>query len=89
LLSGAFAPETPSEAFIASCGEPPDENGQNLIKVMSANNRLKMLPDVLEQFIHLRAVSQAIAEVEVISADQLSDEHLASNVSAMAKRLSR
>ncbi len=77
LLSGALAPETLSEAFIAICGEQLDENGQNLIKVMAENNRLKVLPDVLEQFIHLRAASEAIAEVEVISANQLSDEQLA------------
>ena len=32
LLSGALAPETLSEAFIAICGEQLDENGQNLIK---------------------------------------------------------
>ena len=30
LLSGALAPETLSEAFIAICGEQLDENGQNL-----------------------------------------------------------
>ncbi|MFH3651959.1 ATP synthase F1 subunit delta, partial [Acinetobacter baumannii] len=77
-----------SEAFIAICGEQLDENGQNLIKVMAENNRLKVLPDVLEQFIHLRAASEAIAEVEVISANQLSDEQLARIVSAMEKRLS-
>ena len=76
-FSGALAPETLSEAFIAICGEQLDENGQNLIKVMAENNRLKVLPDVLEQFIHLRAASEAIAEVEVISANQLSDEQLA------------
>ncbi|MBD3697718.1 F0F1 ATP synthase subunit delta [Klebsiella pneumoniae] len=88
-FSGALAPETLSEAFIAICGEQLDENGQNLIKVMAENNRLKVLPDVLEQFIHLRAASEAIAEVEVISANQLSDEQLARIVSAMEKRLSR
>lgn len=43
LLSGALAPETLSEAFIAICGEQLDENGQNLIKVMAENNRLKVL----------------------------------------------
>lgn len=88
LLSGALAPETLSEAFIAICGEQLDENGQNLIKVMAENNRLKVLPDVLEQFIHLRAASEAIAEVEVISANQLSDEQLADR-QRDGKRLSR
>lgn len=71
LLSGALAPETLAESFIAVCGEQLDENGQNLIRVMAENGRLNALPDVLEQFIHLRAVSEATAEVDVISAAAL------------------
>ena len=63
LLSGALAPETLAESFIAVCGEQLDENGQNLIRVMAENGRLKALPDVLEQFIHLRAVKIGRAHV--------------------------
>jgi F-type H+-transporting ATPase subunit delta len=66
-FSGALAPETLAESFIAVCGEQLDESGQNLIRVMAENNRLNALPDVLEQFIHLRAASEAISEVEVTS----------------------
>ena len=87
LLSGALAPEALAASFNAVCGDQLDEPAQNLIKVMAENNRLKVLPDVLEQFIHLRAASEAIAEVEVISANQLSDEQRAGIVSAMEKRL--
>ena len=89
LLSGALAPETLAESFIAVCGEQLDENGQNLIRVMAENGRLVTLPDVLEQFIHLRAASEAIAEVEVTSASQLSEEQLSKITGAMEKRLSR
>ena len=89
LLSGALAPETLAESFIAVCGEQLDESGQNLIKVMAENNRLNALPDVLEQFIHLRAASEAISEVEVTSANALSDEQLTKISAAMEKRLSR
>ncbi|HHK9280606.1 TPA: F0F1 ATP synthase subunit delta [Escherichia coli] len=84
LLSGALA-----ESFIAVCGEQLDENGQNLIRVMAENGRLNALPDVLEQFIHLRAVSEATAEVDVISAAALSEQQLAKISAAMEKRLSR
>ena len=89
LLSGALAPETLAESFIAVCGEQLDESGQNLIRVMAENNRLNALPDVLEQFIHLRAASEAISEVEVTSANALSDEQLKKISAAMEKRLSR
>ncbi|MFR8676129.1 MAG: ATP synthase F1 subunit delta, partial [Escherichia coli] len=47
LLSGALAPETLAESFIAVCGEHLDENGQNQIRVMAENGRLNALPDVL------------------------------------------
>lgn len=88
-FSGALAPETLAESFIAVCGEQLDENGQNLIRVMAENGRLNALPDVLEQFIHLRAVSEATAEVDVISAAALSEQQLAKISAAMEKRLSR
>ena len=89
LLSGALAPESLDEAFIAVCGGQMDERGQNQIRVMAENNRLNALPDVLEQFIHLRAASEAISEVEVTSANALSDEQLTKISAAMEKRLSR
>ncbi|WP_251300671.1 F0F1 ATP synthase subunit delta [Escherichia coli] len=86
LLSGA---RKLAESFIAVCGEQLDENGQNLIRVMAENGRLNALPDVLEQFIHLRAVSEATAGVDVISAAALSEQQLAKISAAMEKRLSR
>lgn len=89
LLSGALAPETLAKSFIAVCGEQLDDNGQNLIKVMAENGRLAVLPDVLEQFVHLRAVSESIADVEVTSANELSEQQLTKISAAMEKRLSR
>lgn len=88
LLSCALAPETLADSFIAICGEQLDANGQNLIRVMADNGRLKALPDVLEQFAHLRALREAIAEVQVTSAAELSHEQLANITTAMEKRLS-
>ena len=89
MLSGALAPEALAEAFIAICGEQLDANAQNLIRVMAENGRLVALPDVLEQFAHLRALSEATVDVQVTSAAPLSDEQLAKITAAMEKRLSR
>ena len=89
MLSGAIAPETLSETFIAVCGDQLDEAGQNLIKIMAENGRLAVLPDVLEQYIHLRAAQESTAEVEVISASTLKDAQLAKISAAMEQRLSR
>jgi len=89
LLSGAVAPETLSKTFIAVCGEQLDDAGQNLIKIMAENGRLRVLPEVLQQFIELRASLEAIAEVEVTSASPLSEDQQAKIAAAMEKRLSR
>lgn len=89
LLSGATAPETLSKTFFAVCGEQLDDAGQNLIRVMAENGRLRVLPEVLQQFIELRASLEASAEVEVTSASPLTEEQQAKIAAAMEKRLSR
>ncbi|MCE0802816.1 MULTISPECIES: F0F1 ATP synthase subunit delta [Buttiauxella] len=89
LLSGALAPDTLSASFISICGDQLDANGQNLIKVMAENGRLKVLPDVLEQFVQLRAAQEATVEVEVTSASALNEDQLSKISAAMEKRLSR
>ncbi|CND75428.1 F0F1 ATP synthase subunit delta [Yersinia enterocolitica] len=89
LLSGAVAPETMSKTFIAVCGEKLDEPAQNFIRVMAENGRLLVLPEVLLQFIQLRASLESTVDVEVSSASPLNDEQLAKIAAAMEKRLSR
>lgn len=89
IISGALAPETLAESFIAICGDQMDVHGQNLIRVMAQNGRLEALPDVLEQFIALRAAEESTAEVEVTSASELNDAQLQKISAAMEKRLSR
>jgi F-type H+-transporting ATPase subunit delta len=56
---------------------------------MADNGRLKVLPDVLEQFIRLREAREATVEVEVTSANALSEDQLEKISVAMEKRLSR
>ena len=89
LLSGAVAPETLSNTFIAVCGDELDEHGQNFIRVMAENGRLLVLPAVLQQFIELRAALESTVEVDVLSSSALSDTQQAKIVAAMEKRLSR
>ncbi|MCG5049970.1 F0F1 ATP synthase subunit delta [Pectobacterium brasiliense] len=89
LLSGAVAPIELAKTFIAVCGDQLDEAGQNLIKVMAENGRLPVLPEVLEQFIQLRAALESTVDVDVISASTLSEQQLSKIAGAMEKRLSR
>ncbi|WP_419236178.1 F0F1 ATP synthase subunit delta [Serratia fonticola] len=89
LLSGAVAPETLSNTFIAVCGDELDEHGQNFIRVMAENGRLLVLPAVLQQFIELRAALESTVEVEVLSSSALNDTQQAKIIAVMEKRLSR
>ncbi|GKV76291.1 F0F1 ATP synthase subunit delta [Pectobacterium brasiliense] len=89
LLSGAVAPIELAKTFIAVCGDQLDEAGQNLIKVMAENGRLPVLPEVLEQFIQLRATLESTVDVDVISANTLSEQQQSKIAAAMEKRLSR
>lgn len=88
-LSGVLPPEATAAAFNTICGAQLDEAGQNLISVMAENRRLKALPDVLDQFVQLRAAHDATADVDVISASMLSEEQLTKISKAMEKRLAR
>ncbi|MCE1713967.1 ATP synthase F1 subunit delta, partial [Enterobacter hormaechei] len=86
---GSLASETLAKTFITLCGEQVDEHAQNFIRVMAENGRLLALPEVLQQFIQLRASLESTVDVEVISATELREQQLAKISVAMEKRLSR
>jgi F-type H+-transporting ATPase subunit delta len=89
LLTGSASANNIADIYIAICGEQFDENGQNLIKVMAENGRLKAFPDVYEQFIVLKKEYEKSIDVDVISATELSDQQLADISSKLELRLER
>ena len=89
LLDGSMTAEKLSELFIAICGEQFDEYGQNLIKVLAQNGRLKALPEVCSGYFALKREHEKEIEVDVISATNLSEEQQADISSKLEKRLER
>ena len=89
LLSGSTSADKLAEIFIAVCGEQFDEHGQNLLRVMAENGRLKALPDVCEEFLALKHELEKVMDVEVLSASKLTKEQLANISSKLEKRLER
>ncbi|MDN3697412.1 F0F1 ATP synthase subunit delta [Vibrio clamense] len=89
LLSGSVSAEQLSEIFIAICGEQFDEFGQNLIKVMAENGRLKAMPEVCEEFLVLKQEHEKEIDVEVLSAVELSEEQRTDISSKLEQRLER
>ncbi|MEG9488254.1 F0F1 ATP synthase subunit delta [Mannheimia indoligenes] len=86
-ISSSLASGQISDTFINICGEQLDQYGQNFIRVMADNKRLAVLPAVLNAFLELRAEYESIKDVEVVSADKLTDAQEAKIANAMEKRL--
>ncbi|CAM2770349.1 F0F1 ATP synthase subunit delta [Vibrio ordalii] len=89
LLTSSVSASKLAETFIAICGEQFDVYGQNLLKVMAENGRLKALPEVSEQFLALKQEHEKQMDVEVISATELSDEQLVNISTKLELRFKR
>ncbi|HGO5815794.1 TPA: F0F1 ATP synthase subunit delta [Mannheimia haemolytica] len=86
-LNSSLASGQIADTFINICGEQLDQYGQNFIRVMADNKRLAVLPAVLNAFLELRAEQESIKDVEVVSAEKLTDAQEAKIAKAMEKRL--
>ena len=75
------------ELIIKVLGDKLNEQQQNLVKLMAENGRLKLMPDVLEQFEVARAKAENKVEAEVISAFKLSAEQTSELVNTLKKKL--
>ena len=60
------------ELVIQVLGDELTQQQQNLVKLMAENGRLKLMPDVVEQFEVARAKAENKIEAEVISAFKLT-----------------
>lgn len=88
-LKSATHREKTTEVFLGVCGDQLNDKGQNLIKVMAANERLSALPEVARLFGELRAEYDKEVTVEVTSATELSAAEQANVSAALEKRLAR
>jgi F-type H+-transporting ATPase subunit delta len=61
----------------------------NFLQLLADNRRLKLLPEIAAQFAALRSEAERIADVEVISAQQLSGEQSSKLQAALERRLGR
>ena len=63
--------------------------GANFLKVLVANQRLRLLPDIAVRFEALRAEAENTLEVTLSSASPVSDEQRAGIVDSLNKRFGR
>ncbi|MGO1189344.1 F0F1 ATP synthase subunit delta [Vibrio casei] len=88
LLNKALVAEQLAEIFISICAEF-DEHGQNFIKVLAQNGRLKALPEICEEFLILKKELDNQVDVEITSATTLTETQLAELSSKLEQRLDR
>ena len=75
------------ELIIQVLADKLNQQQQNLVKLMAENGRLKLMPDVLEQFEVARAKAENKIEAEVISAFKLSAEQTKTLVNTLKNKL--
>ena len=88
-ISVGTSVEKAQALFLNVCGEQVDSQGQNFLKVMAENERLLVLPQVLEQFIALKAEFDQEITVDVTSAVKLKVAQTKTLSAALEKRLAR
>lgn len=88
-LTNSFSADKVADTVISICGDQLDQYGQNFIRLMAENKRLTVLPAVLQEFEHYVEEHQAIAEVQIISAQPLSAVQKEKISAAMEKKLAR
>ncbi|TWX63812.1 F0F1 ATP synthase subunit delta [Colwellia demingiae] len=88
-ISGGASAEQAQILFLNVCGEQVDSKCQNFLKVMASNERLLVLPQVLEQFIALKADFDQEVSVDVTSAVEVTAEQKTTLSAALEKRLAR
>ncbi|MCX2961752.1 F0F1 ATP synthase subunit delta [Rodentibacter caecimuris] len=89
LLNSVASAQKLADTVISICGEQLDQYGQNFIRLMAENKRLSAIPAVFNEFKHYVEEHQAIAEVDVVSAQPLNVTQIEKITAAMEKRLAR
>lgn len=89
VLSSALAAEKLAETFNNICGEQLDQQGQNLVKLLAENGRLKALPEISALFTQFKADFEKEVEVDVTSATKLTKKQQNEISASLEKRLAR
>ncbi len=86
-------PRLPRERLIALfldvAGKGLDEDGVNLVRLLAANRRLALLPEIAQLFEELKAEHERAVDAEILSAYPLDDAQLKKISGALKKKLGR
>lgn len=88
-LSSAETLDKKIEVFLNVCGEQLDDKGQNFVRLMAENGRLKALSAVVALFAEFRADYEKEIVVEVTAATELTKKQQDDLAKTLEQRFSR
>jgi F-type H+-transporting ATPase subunit delta len=89
LADPSLSSEKLASTFIDVCGDEIGAKGANFIHLLAENKRIKLLPEIAEQFDILKANQEKTLNVEVTTAYELSAETLAKLTQSLKVKLER
>lgn len=87
--SPEIAAQTKAHRLGELCGDDIDSAGRQFLQVLSANGRLALLGEVQRRFEELKALEERTLDVEVRSAQPLSDAQAETLKSALQRRFDK
>jgi F-type H+-transporting ATPase subunit delta len=78
-----------AELIIDVAGEQLDEQGRNLVKILSHNDRVTVAADINQQFQVLRDNAEQVIEAQLITAAEVNETQKQAFESALSKRLGK
>lgn len=78
-----------TDLLLEICGDKLDQEGKNLVKLLVQNNRLAVVPEMVEMFQKLKDESQQILKVHVTSAFALNPTQEKNIADALKARFGR
>ncbi|WP_438957582.1 F0F1 ATP synthase subunit delta [Porticoccus sp.] len=89
LSSPTYTAAQQAEKVITVCGDALSGKMLNFIRVLADNHRLKLLPQIYQQFEILKANREKTVEVNVVSAMEITAEQQEKLASALSAKLER
>ena len=89
LASPAHTGDQLAEMLLSLCGDDFGGEQQNFMRVLSANKRLLLLPEICQLFDKLKSEQEKTVDVTVISAFALEDSTRQSLAQVLSKKLAR
>jgi F-type H+-transporting ATPase subunit delta len=89
IANAKFTKEQVAELIIEVCGDKLNEEGKNLVRLLSENKRLTLLPEIAAVYEIYKAEAESSIEAEMVSAYPVNDAQQAKIAASLKQRLGR